>query len=57
MEDRMDSKEWGQLQLISHSPHMAQHTVGAHPALAKLLPRRKRQVGTRQEHLLAHRQL
>ena len=57
MEDRMDSKGWGKLQLIGNSPHMVQNTVGAHPALAKLLPRRKRWVGTRQEHLLAHRQL
>ena len=42
MEDRMDSKGWGDLQLIGDSPHMAQHMVGTHPALAKLLPRRKR---------------
>ena len=57
MEDRMDSKGWGKLQLIGDSPHTVQHTVGTHPALAKLPPHRKRQVGTRQEHLLAHGQL
>ena len=46
MEDRMDgmedSKGWGKLQLIGDSSHTAQHTVGAHPALAKLPPHRKR---------------
>ena len=57
MEDRMYSKGWGELQLICNSPHMVQHMVGAHPALAKLSTCRKKQVGTRQEHLLAHRQL
>ena len=57
MEDRVDSKGWGKLQLICNSPHTAQHTVGTHPALAKLPSHRKGQVSTRQEHLLAHRQL
>ena len=47
MEDRMDSKGWGKLQLIGDSPHMAQHMVVAHLALAKLPPHRKRKVGTR----------
>ena len=53
----MDSKGWGQLQLISHSPYTAQHTIWTHPALAQLPSRREGEVGTRQEHLLAHRQL
>ena len=57
MEDRMDSKGWRKLQLIGTSTHTAQHMIGAHPALAQLLARRNRQVGTRQEHLLAHSQL
>ena len=57
MEDRMDSKGWRKLQLISNSTHMVQYTIGAHPALAQLPVRRKRKVGTGQEHLLAHRQL
>ena len=42
MEDGMNSKGWEQLQLIGNSPHTAQHTVGAHSALAKLPPHRKR---------------
>ena len=57
MEGRMDSKGWGKLQFICDSPHTAQHMVGTHPALAKLPSRRNGQVSTRQEHLLAHRQL
>ena len=57
MENWMDSKRWGELQLISNSSHTTQHTVGAHPTLAQLPARRKRKVGTGQEHLLAHRQL
>ena len=42
MEDRLDGKGWGKLQLIGDSPQMAQHMVAAHPALAKLPPRRER---------------
>ena len=55
MENRMDSKGWRKLQLISNSTHMAQYMIGTYPALAQLPARRKRKVGTRQEHLLAHR--
>ena len=42
MGDRIDSKGWGKLQLIGDRPHTVQHMVGAHPALAKLPPCRKR---------------
>ena len=45
MENRMDSKGWKKLQLISNSTHTAQYTIGAHLALAQLPSCREREVG------------
>ena len=46
MEDRMDSKGWGKLQLIGDSPHTVPHMVRAHAALAQLPSCREREVGS-----------